>query len=42
MGGVTLLREMYENGELHEALGLKPDAVELPRIVVSPGAAEAP
>ncbi|HKO91999.1 MAG TPA: Grx4 family monothiol glutaredoxin [Polyangiaceae bacterium] len=41
VGGCDLVREMYENGELHEALGLKPEAVELPKIVISPGAASA-
>lgn len=41
VGGCDLVREMYENGELHEALGLKPDAVELPKIVISSGAASA-
>jgi monothiol glutaredoxin len=41
VGGCDLVREMYENGELHEALGVKLDSVEAPRIVVSAGAARA-
>jgi monothiol glutaredoxin len=41
VGGCDLVREMYENGELHEALGVKLDAVEPPLIVVSPAATRA-
>jgi monothiol glutaredoxin len=41
VGGCDLVREMYENGELHEALGVKLDSLEPPRIVVSAGAARA-
>src|SRR5262245_15942444 len=41
VGGCDLVREMYENGELHEALGVQLDAVDPPRISVSPAAAEA-
>ena len=41
VGGCDLVREMYENGELHEALGVKLDAVEAPRIALSPAAARA-
>src|SRR5262245_11224644 len=35
VGGCDLVREMYENGELHEALGVKLDALETPRVNVS-------
>src|SRR5690242_17485884 len=41
VGGCDIVREMYENGELHEALGVKLDAVEPPRIQVAAAAAEA-
>lgn len=41
VGGCDLVREMYENGELHEALGVQLDSVEPPRILVSEGAARA-
>src|SRR6185436_8108058 len=41
VGGCDLVREMYENGELHEALGVQLDAVDPPRIVVSEAAAQA-
>jgi monothiol glutaredoxin len=41
VGGCDLVREMYENGELHEALGVQPDAVDTPRINVSAAAARA-
>jgi monothiol glutaredoxin len=41
VGGCDLVREMYENGELHEALGVKLDSLEPPRILVSAGAASA-
>jgi monothiol glutaredoxin len=41
VGGCDLVREMYENGELHEALGVQPDALDPPRISVSSAAARA-
>jgi len=41
VGGCDLVREMYENGELHEALGVKLDTVEVPRVSVSATAAGA-
>jgi len=41
VGGCDIVREMYENGELHETLGVKLDAVEAPRIHVSAAAAKA-
>src|SRR5512138_3680998 len=41
VGGCDIVREMYENGELHETLGVKLDAVEPPRINVSAAAAQA-
>jgi monothiol glutaredoxin len=41
VGGCDLVREMYENGELHEALGVKLDVLEAPRIGLSPAAAQA-
>jgi monothiol glutaredoxin len=41
VGGCDIVREMYENGELHEALGVKLDAVEPPRVQVSAAAARA-
>ena len=41
VGGCDIVREMYENGELHETLGVKLDAVEPPRIQVSAAAAQA-
>ena len=41
VGGCDIVREMYENGELHETLGVQLEAVEPPRISVSKGAASA-
>jgi monothiol glutaredoxin len=41
VGGCDIVREMYENGELEQALGLEPQSVELPTIVITPAAAEA-
>ena len=41
VGGCDIVREMYENGELHETLGVALDAVEPPRINVSAAAAKA-
>jgi monothiol glutaredoxin len=41
VGGCDLVREMYENGELHEALGVKLDVLEAPRIGLSQAAAQA-
>lgn len=35
VGGCDIIREMYENGELHETLGVQLDAVEVPRISLS-------
>jgi monothiol glutaredoxin len=41
VGGCDIVREMYENGELHETLGVKLEAVEPPRIQVAAAAAQA-
>jgi monothiol glutaredoxin len=41
VGGCDLVREMYENGELQETLGLQLEAVTAPKISVSPGAIQA-
>jgi monothiol glutaredoxin len=41
VGGCDLVREMYENGELHEALGVQLETVDTPRISVSSAAARA-
>jgi monothiol glutaredoxin len=41
VGGCDIVREMYENGELEQALGLEPQSVELPSITITPAAAEA-
>ena len=41
VGGCDIVREMYENGELHETLGVKLDAVEPPRVNVSAAASKA-
>ncbi len=41
VGGCDIVREMYENGELHETLGLQLEAVEPPRVSVSKAAAGA-
>jgi monothiol glutaredoxin len=41
VGGCDLVREMYENGELQEKLGLAPEPVSVPEIHVSAPAAEA-
>lgn len=40
VGGCDIVREMYENGELEQALGLEPQSVELPSIDITPAAAE--
>jgi monothiol glutaredoxin len=41
VGGCDIVREMYENGELEQALGLEPQSVELPTITITAAAAEA-
>ncbi len=41
VGGCDLVREMYESGELHEALGLSIEPAPAPKVMVSAPAAEA-
>jgi monothiol glutaredoxin len=41
VGGCDIIREMYENGELHEQLGVQLDSVDPPRITLSKPAAAA-
>jgi monothiol glutaredoxin len=41
VGGCDIVREMYESGELHEALGVKAEPVAPPNVSVSAAAAEA-
>jgi monothiol glutaredoxin len=41
VGGCDIVREMYENGELEQALGLEPQSVELPSVTITSAAAEA-
>jgi monothiol glutaredoxin len=41
VGGCDIVREMYENGELHETLGLAVEPVTPPRVNVSAAAVEA-
>ncbi|RMH43755.1 MAG: Grx4 family monothiol glutaredoxin [Deltaproteobacteria bacterium] len=41
IGGCDIVREMYEAGELHDALGVKPDDVAPPALHVTEAAAEA-
>jgi monothiol glutaredoxin len=41
VGGCDIVREMYESGELHEALGVHVEPVEAPRVNVTPAAAGA-
>ncbi|MEY4550314.1 MAG: hypothetical protein RL685_6509 [Pseudomonadota bacterium] len=41
VGGCDIIREMYENGELHETLGVQLDSVDPPRITLSKPAAAA-
>lgn len=41
VGGCDIVREMYENGELHETLGLQLEAADPPRISLSAGAQSA-
>jgi monothiol glutaredoxin len=41
VGGCDIVREMYEKGELEQALGLEPQSVELPTINITAAAAEA-
>jgi monothiol glutaredoxin len=41
VGGSDIVREMYESGELHEALGVRAEPVTPPNVTVSAAAAEA-